>query len=105
MGLPTGPSEYSERNERVVALVVQHCRGRVVVVARLRSPKAHSILQPCDLFARGLHSALGMILPQCRLHQRTAWHAMPRHGASLRGRFAPFFGKANRGREELYGIA
>ena len=43
-----------------------------------------------------VHSGLHKTGSQCRLHQRVAWHAMPRNGTSLRARLAPFFGKANR---------
>ena len=96
-GIPTVPNEYRERNERVVTLVVHCCRGRVVAAARLRSPEAHGILQGCKLFARRLQSGPGMSLLRSRLHQRVAWHAMPRHGASLRAVLAPIFGKAKMG--------
>ena len=72
---PTIPTKYSERTERVVALVFQGCRRRAVEAARLRSPKARSILQPCELFARRLQSGLGKSLLQSRL---------------ARGRLAPF---------------
>ena len=53
-GLPTAPSEYREHNERVVALIVHCCRGRVVEAARLRSLKARLGLQlnHCSGFRR-----------------------------------------------------
>ena len=44
-GLPATPSEYSERKESVVELVVQRYRVLAVEAARLRTPKARGILQ------------------------------------------------------------
>ena len=90
MGLPTGPSEYSERNERVVSLVVQHCRGRAVDAARLRSPKAHSILQARKLFARGLKCGEGRDAVYSALAYYGCTRARQRRSPRLRRVFASF---------------
>ena len=71
------PSEYSELNERVVALVVRGCRGRVVAACSPAASGERGILQWCELFARHLLSGVGLTRLQSRLQQRVAWHAMP----------------------------
>jgi hypothetical protein len=85
-GLPTAPSEYSERSESVVALVVHCRRRRVVAAARLCSPRSRGIRQRFNLFARRLQRELGLTLLRFPLRQRVVCHAVPRHGASLRAR-------------------
>ena len=76
----TDPQPYLRYQTRTVSAMIASSRSlsnvSVDVLSCLltcpRSPKARSILQPCELFARRLHSALGPFLLQSRLHQRTA---------------------------------
>ena len=53
------PSEYSERKESVVALVVQRGRGHVVDAAPLRTPKAGPARERRRLRTRGLKRGPG----------------------------------------------
>ena len=82
--------------ESVGARALHHHRVGVVSAPLLRKPNARGNLQRCKLFARDLQWALEAIRVQCRMRMREAWHAMVTHGARLRRRLAPFFGKAKR---------
>ena len=93
-GLPGTPNESSEHKERLAALLPITAASVLENARLLRKPNARTVRQRCKLFAWGLQSALQVTCLQCRLRVRGAYRAMPRHGASLRAAFAPFFGKA-----------
>ena len=94
-GLPPATTTCSASKESDAAPSQQH--GCIGVVER--SPacetKARSVCQRFELFARDLQSGLGLTRLQSRFKQRSAWHAMPRRGASLRAALAHFLAKAN----------
>ena len=91
------PMECSKSKESVAARVRDHCRTRVGQPALLRKTKARSILQRNEIFAPDLQRGPGLIGLRSASRKRTAWHAKPRRGASLRGVFAHFLGKAKIG--------
>ena len=89
------PVESSENKESDVARVGHHCGTRVRQAALHLSPKARSIRQRCNFFARDLQRAAGGTYLRCPLSKRSAWHERPRSGACLRAAFAHFREKAN----------
>ena len=91
---------HIQRKETIGALVSHDCCTRVGQRARLRTPNGCTVLQRFDLFAPDLERAVGRTRTYCPLKERSACRAMPRRAASLRGAFAPFFGKANVSREQ-----
>ena len=85
-------------SSRSLSIVAAGVSWLLLACARRRRA---AFLSGATFFARDLQSGLGLTRLQSRLHQRVAWHAMPRHGASLRGALALFFGKAKRCPGEL----
>ena len=55
---PTISSKYSERNERVVALVVEHFRSRSVEAALDAALKARMLMSSCFVRRRACLSAM-----------------------------------------------
>ena len=80
-----------------VAARCQTCsRGRGAGCASVRTLKPFRALQRVARFARGLQSALENKRLQCGLIVGICARGRVERGASLRGRLAPFFGKAKR---------
>ena len=77
----------------------QQCSVRVVQQAPSAAPEERRSLQRVDRCAPDLERELGLTVRQFPLKERSACRAMPRRAASLRGAFAPFFGKAKFSRE------
>ena len=69
-------------------------RGRAAAAPHVAAPKDAATPQRFELFARGLQSGVERTSAHSRLRKRSACHAMPRQGASLRRVLAPFLGKA-----------
>ena len=63
-------------------------------------PGESTTLQRVDRCAPDLERELGLTVRQFPLKERSACRAMPRRAASLRGAFAPFFGKQTFSREQ-----
>lgn len=82
--------EQRERHRARYPSSRRRCCGRCAPA----QTKPRSILQQCTRFARDLQRGVGLTCLHSRLHQRTAWHAIPRRGARLRAAYAPIFGKA-----------
>ena len=94
--LPRTPSKSSEQEGRVAAFDLHHLCVGVVQRSFLRKPNAHTVLQRCKLFARGLQWGPEATRLRSRLRMRGAYREMPTYGARLRARFAIILGKANR---------
>ena len=67
--LPVTPSELSEHEERVAALVPIIAVSVLPNARILRKPNARTVPERCKLFARGLQPALQVTVTclQCRL--------------------------------------
>ena len=76
----------------------RRCHERLL----LCKTKERTVLQRCKLFARDLQRGPGLTCLRSPLKERSACHAMPRRGASLRAAFAPFFALANAFRGRLF---
>ena len=95
-GLLLVSSAYSEHEARVAAPF--HHLVRVGVIgahlwSRTKDCTAH---QRCKIFARLLLSGVGLTVLHSRLKERSACHATPRLGASLRSREDTFLALSSR---------
>ena len=94
-GLPVASSAYDEHKARVAAPFHQLVRVGVVSAFHLCGAKGRTARQQCKIFASLLLSGVELTVLHSRLKERSACHAMPRRGASLRAALAHFLAKAN----------
>ena len=85
-GLLLVSSAYSEHEARVAAPIHQLVRVGVVEALTCVGAKERTARQQCKLFASLLLSGPGLTVLRSRLKERSACHATPRLGASLRSR-------------------
>ena len=84
--MPTAPNYYSERNERVVALVVQHCRRHAVEAASDAALKGWLLMSNRSAHRRAWVSAMHIMAVHRTAVLLSRCGEMQRHGSSLRGR-------------------
>ena len=94
-GLPGTPNESSEHKERLAALLPITAASVLANARLLRKPKARTVRQRFNGFARGLQRGPEATSLRSRLRMRSAYRAKPTCGASLRAALAIFFRKAN----------
>ena len=94
-GFSLTQDKISEAKESDAARSHYHSRMRVGQLQGLRTRKARSIRQRCNLFAPDLQRGPGLIGLRSALCKRAAWHVMLRLGTSLRAAFAAFRRRAN----------
>ena len=99
-GLLLTSSAYNEHKARVAAPFHQLVRVGIVEAHETCGAKERTARQRCKLFARDFLSGVGLTCLHSRLMQRSACHATPRRGTSLRGVCDSFFAFSQNSRSQ-----